>query len=223
MKNIIGEEYLIPICGIWDSVEDIDFEALPEKCVLKCTHDSGSVAIVDKNTNREEVKKKLKKWLAADYYLRGREWPYKNVKRRVIGEMFMEDPTTIGLNDYKFMCFNGEPQMLMVCSERTEMGPKVTFLDLDWNRLPFERHYPASDRPIEKPKNFDLMIDICKKLAVGMPFVRVDLYEIKGKVYFGELTLYPGCGFEEFRPDEWDEKVGSMIKLPTNGRMDERW
>ena len=223
VKNIIGEEYLIPICGIWDSGEDIDFDALPEKCVLKCTHDSGSVAIVDKNTNREEVKKKLKKWLAADYYLRGREWPYKNVKRRVIGEMFMENSTTIGLNDYKFMCFNGEPQMLMVCSERTEMGPKVTFLDLDWNRLPFERHYPASDRPIEKPKNFDLMIDICKKLAVGMPFVRVDLYEIKGKVYFGELTLYPGCGFEEFRPDEWDEKVGSMIKLPTNGRMDERW
>ena len=126
----------------------------------------------------------------------------------------MEDPATVGLNDYKFTCFNGEPQMLMVCSERTELGPKVTFLDLDWNRLPFERHYPASDHPIERPKNFDLMIDICKKLAVGMPFVRVDLYEIKGKVYFGELTLYPGCGFEEFRPDEWDKIIGSKIKLP---------
>ena len=118
-----------------------------------------------------------------------------------------------GLIDYKFMCFNGKPEMLMVCTDRTSMGVKVTFLDMNWNRLPFERHYPSDPSEIIKPSTFNHMRDIAAKLSADMPFVRVDLYEINGKVYFGELTLYPGCGFEEFRPDEWDEKLGDMIDL----------
>ena len=218
--RIIGEEYLIPIYGVWDSVDEIDFAKLPEKCVLKCTHDSGSVAIIDKNTDKATLKKKLKKWLSHDYYIRGREWPYKDVKHRVICEKFMQNAASEGLTDYKFFCFHGEPKLLIVCTERTEMGPKVTFMDMDWEKLPFERHYPASDVPIKKPANFELMIQLSKKLAAGFPFVRVDLYEIRAKVYFGELTLYPGGGFEEFKPDEWDEKLGALIDISKVKRTD---
>lgn len=218
--RIIGEEYLIPIYGVWDSADEIDFAKLPEKCVLKCTHDSGSVAIIDKNTDKAALKKKLKKWLSHDYYIRGREWPYKDVKHRVICEKFMQNAASEGLTDYKFFCFHGEPKLLIVCTERTEMGPKVTFMDMDWEKLPFERHYPASDVPIKKPANFELMIQLSKKLAAGFPFVRVDLYEIRAKVYFGELTLYPGGGFEEFKPDEWDEKLGALIDISKVKRTD---
>lgn len=213
VKNTIGEEYLIPICGVWDSADEINFDELPEKCVLKCTHDSGSSVVVDRFSDPKKVKRKLKHRMSINYYLRGREWPYKNVKRRIIGELFMEDSHSNGLNDYKFLCFHGEPRMLTVCSDKTEMGLKVTYLDLNWNQLPFEGLYPASNHPMEKPEKFELMLVLCRKLAEGMPFLRVDLYEIDGKVYFSELTLYHECGFEKFRPDEWDEKLGELLTL----------
>ena len=119
------------------------------------------------------------------------------------------------LKDYKFLCFNGKVKCSFVCTERySKEGLKVTFFDLDWNRMPFQRHYPASEKPINKPINYEQMIQISETLSKNVPFVRVDLYEINNKVYFGELTFFPGCGFEEFTPEDWDKKLGDWIQLP---------
>ncbi len=210
----IGEEYIIPTIGVWDSADEIDFDKLPEQFVLKCNHNSGDVIICTDKSKLDivETKEKLYKALKRDFYLAGREWPYKNVPRKIIAEKFMGGDSDEGLSDYKLMCFNGKVRCSFVCSERAE-GLKVTFFDNDWMRLPFERHYPASNKEIAKPVNFSKMIELAEILSKDIPFVRVDFYEIKGKIYFGELTLYPGCGFEEFTPEEWDEKLGSWIIL----------
>lgn len=133
----------------------------------------------------------------------------------------MKDSNTEDLNDYKFMCFNGEVKCSFVCTERrSNDGLKVTFFDLNWNKLPFERHYPASKKEIEKPINYDLMVKLSSILSKDIPFVRVDWYEINGKAYFGELTFFPGNGFEEFRPEEWDYKIGDMLKLPKEKKIE---
>lgn len=212
----IGEEYIIPTLGVWDNVEDIEFDKLPNQFVLKCTHDSGSIVICkDKSKlDFEAVKKKLKKGLDRNLFWYGREWPYKDVKPRIIAEPYMEDGKAHELIDYKFMCFNGVVKCSFTCSERfTESGLKVTFFDKDWNVMPFERHYPASKNPPKKPINYDKMIQFSEKLSKGILFVRVDFYEINGQLFFGELTFYPGSGFEEFTPEEWDYKLGDFLKL----------
>lgn len=218
VTNIIGEEYIIPTIGIYDKFDDIDFNKLPKQFVMKCTHDSGGLVIVkDKiKLDIEKAKIKLEKSLNKNYYYNGREWPYKNVKPRIIIEKYMEDSSTTQLNDYKIMCFNGEPKCSFVCTDRDnkELGLAVTFFDLEWNKMPFERHYRSSNKKIERPVNYNKMLELSKKLSKDIPFVRVDWYEINGKLYFGELTFYPGSGFEEFTPEEWDYKLGEMIKLP---------
>lgn len=220
VADIIGEEYIIPTLGVWNNVEDIEFESLPNQFVLKCTHDSGGVIICKdkKNFNIENAKKKLKDSLKQNFYYKGREWPYKNVKPRIIAEKFMYDENTEDLNDYKFMCFNGQVKCSFTCTERrSSSGLKVTFFDKEWHKMPFERHYPSSNKEIKKPINYDLMLRISEKLSQDMDFVRVDLYEINGKVYFGELTFFPGCGMEEFIPDKWDNILGSWLALPKKG------
>ena len=147
-----------------------------------------------------------------NYYWKGREWPYKNVPRKIIAERYIAVPED--MVDYKFLCFRGNPEMLFTCTERFEgNGLKVTFFDLNWNRLNFERHYPSSKKEIARPQNLELMIELSGKLSKGIPFVRVDFYEIKGTVYFGELTFFPGGGMEEFRPVEWDYILGEKIVL----------
>lgn len=215
IKNVIGEEYLVPIVGVWDNFDDIGINSLPDKFVIKCTHDSGS-AIVCKDKSSfdwEAARKKITRCLNRDMFYWGREWPYKGLTPRIICEHFLDNGTD-DLEDYKFMCFNGEPKMVFTCTERrSEEGLKVTFFDMDWNKLPFYRHYPASSKQIEKPSQYDKMVQLAKVLSKDMPFVRIDFYEVKGKVYFGEITFYPGCGFEEFHPDEWDNKLGEMIKI----------
>lgn len=128
----------------------------------------------------------------------------------------MEDANQKDLIDYKIMCFNGKAQMIFTCTERYSGGLKVTFFDLDWNKMPFERHYPSSDKVIEKPKSLQKMIDLSEKLSQGISFVRMDWYEINGKIYFGEYTFYPGSGYEEFTPEEWDYKLGQYLHLPLN-------
>lgn len=216
VADIIGEEYIIPTLGVWNNVEDIEFENLPNQFVLKCTHDSGGVIICKdkKNFNIENAKKKLKYSLKQNFYYKGREWPYKNVKPRIIAEEFMCDDNTDELNDYKFMCFNGKVKCSFTCTERrSSSGLKVTFFDNEWHKMPFERHYPSSDKEIKKPINYDLMLRISERLSQNMDFVRVDLYEINGKVYFGELTFFPGCGMEEFIPDKWDKTLGNWLEL----------
>lgn len=215
IKSVIGEEYLVPVVGIWDKFDNIDVNSLPDQFVLKCTHDSGSAIVCkDKSTfDWAAARKKITRCLNRDMFYWGREWPYKGLTPRIICEHYLDDGNG-DLEDYKFMCFNGEPKMIFTCTERrSEDGLKVTFFDMDWNKLPFYRHYPASSKQIDKPSKFEEMVQLAKVLSKDMPFVRIDFYEVKGKVYFGEITFYPGCGFEEFHPDEWDYKLGEMIKL----------
>lgn len=216
VADIIGEEYIIPTLGVWNHFDEIDFDKLPNQFVLKCTHDSGGIVICkDKNKlDLKSAKKKIEKCLKRNYYWSSREWPYNDVKPRIIAEPYMEDSKAYELIDYKFMCFNGEVKCSFTCSERfSEDGLKVTFFDKDWNVMPFERHYPASKNPPKKPINYDKMIQFSEQLSKGILFVRVDFYEINGQLFFGELTFYPGGGFEEFTPEEWDYKLGDFLKL----------
>lgn len=219
VAGIIGEQYIIPTLGVWNSFDQIDFNKLPNKFVLKCTHDSGGVVICkDKKTfNYKKAESKLNFCLKRDFYLLGREWPYKNVKRRIIAEALLESKNVEEkeLLDYKFMCFNGKCRCSFVCSGRFEReGLCVTFFDKNWNKMPFERHYPASTKKIKKPEKYDLMIELAEKISKNIPFARIDFYEIDGRIYFGEITLFPGNGMEEFRPEKWDRILGDWITLP---------
>lgn len=212
----IGEQYIIPTLGVWDSFDDIDFNALPDRFVLKCTHDSGGIMIVrdKKRLDIDAARKKMEKSLKQNYYYLRREWPYKNVIPRIIAEEYMEEEGAYELSDYKFMCFNGEAKCSFTCTERySATGLKVTFYDKDWEIMPFERHYPKSDIPLKKPINYNKMIELAEKISQDLIFARIDFYEVNGNVYFGEITFYPGSGMEEFEPEEWDEKLGSWIDL----------
>lgn len=213
----IGKEYIIPTIGVWDSVEDIDFETLPEQFVLKCNHNSGmGMCICTDKTKLDtrSVINQLKKGMKQDYYKLHREWCYKDVQRKIIAEEYISSVKD-GLIDYKFMCFNGRVKYCFTCTNRfSKNGLKVTFFDREWNKMPFERHYPSEKEKIEKPKSYEKMIELAEKLAEGIPFVRVDFYEVNEQPLFGELTFYPGAGFEEFSPPEWDRKLGDLLQLP---------
>ncbi|BES66425.1 ATP-grasp fold amidoligase family protein [Gottschalkiaceae bacterium SANA] len=212
----IGSEYLVPLIGVYEALDQIDFDALPDQYVLKCSHDSGGVFICHsrQSFDTKKVSKKLKRSLKRNYYYGGREWQYKHVQPRLICERLLIEPHTDSVPDYKFMCFNGKVKCSFVCSERKQAsGLKVDFFDLDWNRMPFERHYKNSNAIIEKPKNYLAMIRLAEILAEGFRFVRVDFYEVSGRIYFGELTFHPGSGFERFSPEYYDELLGSWIKL----------
>lgn len=218
VAGIIGKEYIIPTLGVWDKVKDIDWEKLPNQFVLKCTHDSGGIVICrDKKTlDKKATKKKLKKSLKRDYYLAGREWPYKNVPRRIIAEEYIETGNNIeGLIDYKFMSFNGKVKCCFTCTRRyAKEGLRVTFYDNNWNILPFERSHPKETTPCQKPYCYEQMKIAAEKLSENLPFARIDFYEIDHRPYFGEITLYPGNGYEAFQPMEWDIKLGEWIELP---------
>jgi len=214
----IGKQYIIPTYGVWDRFEDIDFDSLPERFVLKCTHDSGGIVICNDKAdlNIDEVREKLNNCLQSNYYWYGREWPYKNLKPRIIAEKYMSDKPDKDLIDYKFMCFNGEPQIVLVCSDRFGLvGLHEDFYDINWQHLSISRpDHPNSDNGFTKPLCFDEMLEIAKDLAKDIPFVRIDLYDVKGKPYFSEITFYPLSGWEAFIPDEWDYKLGLCLKLP---------
>lgn len=218
IAKTIGEKYLIPLLGVWDNPDEIDFDKLPNQFVLKCNHDQGSLCVcLNKSTfDIESAKMKLNKSLKKDYFIDSREWPYKNVTRKIIAEKYMIDESEVSsLRDYKFMCFDGKVKCCFVCSDRfSKEGLHVTFFDLDWKVLHFERHYPARKEGLPKPKCYDEMVILAEKLSKGIPFVRVDFYEINEKVFFGELTFYPGSGFEEFTPRSADIWLGSLINLP---------
>lgn len=217
VADIIGNEYIIKTLGIYKKFEEIDFDKLPKQFVMKPTHTSGDIFICkDKDKiNYKKLRKKVNKWLKRKYYYFHREWPYKNIKPRIIIEEYMKDNTKKDeLKDYKFMCFNGKVKCAFVCSDRYEKdGLKVDFYDLEWRKMPFQRHYPNSKENIPKPKNYELMIELAEKLAKGITFIRVDFYEINERVFFGELTFFPGSGFEEFTPEEYDEFLGEMLDL----------
>lgn len=229
VAECIGEEYVIPTFGVWDTFEDIDFSKLPEQFVLKCTHDSGGLVICkDKSQlDVESARKRIHKSLNTSYYWHAREWAYKDIKPRILAEQYIADPwaeqflsqetNTEGLIDYKFYCFHGEPRFLYVAYANLVDGEKndlLSFLDLDWNLAPFYRkdHEQIPVLP-PKPDNLDEMIQIARKLSTDIPFVRVDLYSISGKIYFSELTFCPGGGFGLLSPEEWEKRIGDFIEL----------
>ncbi len=214
----IGEEYIIPTLGVWDSFDEIDFDSLPNQFVLKCTHDSGGVVICDdKETfDREKAKKKIDKHLKSNYYLRGREWPYKNIKPRIIAEQFIKDSNFEDLRDYKFFCFDGKVKALFIATDRHVVGEETKFdyFDEEFNHLPFSDGDPNADVPPEKPICFEEMKRLAEELSVGIPHVRVDFYEVDEKIYFGEMTFFCASGLMSFNPKEWDYTFGSWITLP---------
>lgn len=217
IEKSLGADILIPLLGVWDCFEDIDFDQLPSQFVLKCTHDSGGLVICTDKSKLDiaAAKKKINKCLKRNYYYNGREWPYKNIKPKIICEKFMVDESGVELKDYKFLCFNGKVKCSFVCLNRNKStGLNVDFYDMDWKPMPFERHYSCSDTVISKPINFDKMVEFAEILSKNIPFVRVDFYETNGQLYFGELTFYPGGGFEEFTPESYDYLLGSWMELP---------
>ncbi len=218
VSGIIGEEYIIPTLGIWDKPEDIDFETLPEQFVLKCTHDCGGLVICKdkRKLDKKQAIHKLNKSLKRNYYWISREWPYKNVKPRIIAEEYMEDTETSELRDYKFFCFNGQPKALFVATERQLPGEEVKFdfFDMEYNHLNIKNGHPNAKKLPKKPLQFELMKELARKLSKDIPQVRVDFYEVNGKVYFGEMTFFHFGGIVPFEPEEWDYKFGEWIVLP---------
>lgn len=219
VRSKIGDEYLIPLLGKWDKVEDIDFDILPERFVLKCNHDSGSVIVCkDKSTlDRKRVCKKLAKHLKRGTYYYAREWPYRNVKPCIIAEQYMEDTMTKELRDYKFFAFDGVVKSMFIAADRHNENKPTTFdfFDTEFRHLDLRHGHPNAETQPEKPKNFELMIELTEKLAKGFPHVRVDFYEVNGKVYFGEITFFHHSGFTRFDPEKWDLVFGEWLKLPS--------
>ncbi len=215
VKDIIGEEFIIPTLGIYNSFDEINFDELPDKFVIKCTHDSGGLEIVkDKSKmDKEKVRKKINVFMKRNFFKVHREWPYKNVKPRIIIEQYMEDNRTQELRDYKFYVFNEKVGMMMVATDRVGGNTKMNFYDTEFNLLPFERGRPNTEKKLNKPENLQKMINFAEKLSKGTPHVRVDFYEVDGKLFFGELTFFPASGFSSFNPEEWDRKFGDMLDL----------
>lgn len=234
VASIIGKEYIIPTLGVWDKFDDIDFNALPNQFVLKCTHDSGGLVIC-KDKNKFDINsaaKKINKSLKYNFYYYGREWPYKNVKSRIIAEKYMEEGSEFGLyekemknslgnktkeisslRDYKIYTFNGEAKMCMINQDRGH-HTRADYFDRDYNWFDFTWGYDHADVPPEKPRNYEKMFELAEKLAVGTVELRVDFYEVDGKIYFGELTFFDGSGFDKIEPKSYDEMLGSWMRLP---------
>lgn len=211
----IGEEYIIPTYGVWDSFDEIDFASLPNQFVLKCTHDCGSVFVcTDKSKfDFEAAKKKLTKAIGRNYYWGEREWAYKSVKPRIIAEKYMVDEKTAELRDYKFFSFDGEAKMLFIATGRLSGEEvKFDFFDMDGKHLPIKNGHPNAKEIPELPKSFDKMKELAGVLSKGHPHIRVDFYEINGEIYFGELTFFHFGGFVRFEPAEWDRIMGEWIK-----------
>lgn len=217
VRKLIGDEYIIPTLGIYNSFDDIDFDNLPNQFVLKTTHDSGGVVVCpDKSAfNKEAARKKLEKSLKNNYFFEHREYPYKNVKPRIIAEQYMVDESGTELKDYKFFCFDGKCKMLFIATDRGIGDVKFDFFDTDFNHLPFKQGHPWSTKEIKKPAGFNKMIELAEILSKGFPHVRVDLYDINGKIYFGELTFFHFSGNVPFVPSEWDYKIGEWLTLPS--------
>ncbi|MBQ7410444.1 MAG: glycosyl transferase [Clostridia bacterium] len=217
VKKIIGEEYIIPTLGVWDSFDEINFEELPEQFVLKCTHDSGGLVIVtDKSKfDKKKAKRKIEHCLKRNYFYNNREWPYKDIKPRIIAEKYMVDESGYELKDYKFFCFDGKAKSMFIATDRSaDTETCFDFYDMDFNHLPFTNGHPNATKLINKPDKFEEMIKISELLSKDLIHARVDLYNINGKIYFGEITFFHWSGLVPFVPEEWDYKFGEWIQLP---------
>lgn len=219
VANIIGEEYIIPTIGVWEDVDKIDFDSLPERFVMKCNHNSGHGMFICKDKSQMDlrsVKKELRAGLKEKFYKMAHEMQYKNVKPLVIAEQYIEDSSENGLIDYKFFCFDGIVKICEVISNRFNGRLCANYYDLDWNILPIGSKKMPSDPTmlVSKPKNLAKMIEIASELSKGFPHIRVDLYNVDGNIYFGELTLTHNGGMNPFVPIEWDYIIGSWLHLP---------
>lgn len=219
----LGEEYLIPLLGVWDDPDDIDFDSLPEQFVLKCNHNSGMGMYICKDKSKldiSRVKENLRKGIREDYYLLGREWPYKDVPRKIIAEKYMIDRSG-ELADYKIHNFNNGPKIILVCRDRfNKNGLTEDFFNEKWEHLDIARpDHPNASEPIERPEQLDQMLTLAEELSQGRAFLRTDFYVVNGKVYFGELTFFPATGMASFVPEEWDETFGTWIKLPEDAKV----
>lgn len=215
--ELIGEEYIIPTIGVYDKFDEINFNKLPNQFVIKTNHDCGGVVIC-KDKEKFDIaaaKKVIEKHMKNDYYYDNREWPYKNVKRKILVEQYMVDEISKDLKDYKFFCFDGNVKYMFIATDRNIHETKFNFYDMNFKLLDIKQHYPNDNREISKPKNFEKMKELASKLSKGIPHLRVDFYEINGKVYLGELTFSHFGGFVPFEPSEWDEEFGKQIKIPT--------
>lgn len=220
VAQTIGSEHIIPTYGVWDRFEDIDFDSLPNQFVLKCTHDSGGLVICkDKQTlDKDAARRKIEKSLHRDYYLAGREWPYKNVPKRIIAEKFItpsQKTLTADLHDYKFFCFNGKVKFFKVDFGRF-VEHHANYYSSEGKLLNFGEKGldPDPNYPIELPINLGEMISLAEKLSENEPFLRVDFYNVNGKIFFGELTFYPASGMGQFNPTEYDDWIGNLLSLP---------
>ena len=219
VEEILGEGHCFPLLGKWKRFEDIDFKQLPDEFVLKCNHDSGSTKVIrDKTKLTEEAFNNLKVHfngrLSRNFFLAGREYPYKGIEPYIIAEQLMRDknnPDT-DIEDYKFFCFDGEPKVMFVATDRST-DCRFDFFDMEFNHLDIENLHPHADKPITKPKHFEELKEAAAKLSKGMKFVRIDLYEINDQIYFGEYTFFHGGGFCLFYPLEWEKKLGDWIHL----------
>lgn len=216
IKERIGEEYTFRLFGKWEKPEDIDISKLPDKFVLKANHAGGVIVCRDKNKfDKGKAIKELNKILKIDYYLYGREWPYKNVKRRVLCEEYMGE----NLTDFKNYCFNGKLAYTFVWeNESRDDGrkPEAFFCgayDRDWIKSKIEIDYPNKDKVIKRPENYDEMVRICETMSKDIPFVRVDCYIIDNKIYVGEMTFFPWGGFMKFKDEKWNKMLGDLEKL----------
>jgi hypothetical protein len=216
VKNTIGYKYLNEAIVTYNNVTEIDFKKLPNRFVLKVNHGSAQNIICEnkQQLDLENTKNLLKKWLEprSNLYYHTYEWSYKNIRPQILCEKYIEHKVE-DLLDYKFLCFGGKVEIAQVCSERMT-SLKVDFYDMDWNKLPFTRKYPNSEKEITRPAAFNEMIHIAEKLAAPFPLVRVDLYNVEDRVLFGELTFYPSNGMLRFEPVEWDYRIGELLKLP---------
>lgn len=217
VQDRLGEDFIIPTLAAYDSASEIDFDTLPNKFVLKWNHDSGSIVICrdkSKLNRRKAIQRLSNAQSGVQGYWYGREWPYKNVKPKLIAEEYIEPDENGEVLDYKLMCFNGKVRCIFVCSKRNSKdGLHVTFFDLNWNILPFTRNHPAETLPIPKPFSLNQMIEAAEVLSKDLTFARIDFYEVNKKPKFGEITFFPGSGLEPFSPEEWDYTLGSWIDL----------
>ncbi len=216
VQELLGDGYTFETLGVWKHFDDIDFDKLPNQFVLKCTHDSGGLIICkDKSKlNIERARKKINNCLKKNYFYATREYPYRNVVPRIIAEEYMVDESGTELKDYKFFCFDGVPRMLFVATDRA-IDTRFDFYDSEFKHLPFTQGHSWADKEIKKPDNFDEMLDLAARLSVGIPHVRVDLYNIHGKIFFGEMTFFHYSGTMPIYPEEWDYKIGEWLKLPS--------
>lgn len=223
VSDIIGEEYVLPILGVWDSVDEIDFSTLPDQFILKCTHNSGSFAVCkDKSLfDFETAKKELAECLKKNYYWGQREWPYKNVKPRIIAEPYLDSLGKPDSVEYKITCADGKLCFGTICRgiAHVEFDKRTNdHYDENFNIMPWYAFYKPSKNPVTtKPKHYDEIVELAKKLSEGIPSVRVDFYVHNDHVYFGEITFYTWGGNIVFTPDEWDYKLGNYIQLPKKG------